>query len=302
MYKCKECNAEYKIKPDYCDCGNDTFDYIEEVVPTQHQTLTLEQKSEIISRVFFALCLLFAILVWFIPVAQKTQHQTKQKTNTVTTSTNIPDISKIWKDTPVKTESVTQSTQQVQPIQQEPIILTPTAPVQKKNLTSNVVKPQNTTPVQTQKPKAVEKTVEKVTQKPVQKTVTTPTSTPVVVKEPVKTVDTPKKVEPAKTVYNPNSTAMVEYKTKLRAKLFSKFAVGSIQGSGNCTISFAIDSNGKLINRKFVKESDNKSLNDAVYYMLMSVPNFSVPPAGYNGETIKMHFVINNGNYEISIY
>ena len=28
MFKCKECGAEYEIKPDYCDCGNDEFDEI----------------------------------------------------------------------------------------------------------------------------------------------------------------------------------------------------------------------------------------------------------------------------------
>lgn len=94
---------------------------------------------------------------------------------------------------------------------------------------------------------------------------------------------------------------MIDYKTKLRAKLFSKFAVGSIQGSGSCSISFSIDKSGKLINRKFVRESDNKSLNDTVYYMLMSVPYFTAPPSEYNGETIRMNFSINNGSYEISI-
>ena len=26
MYKCKECGAEYEVKPDYCDCGNDEFE------------------------------------------------------------------------------------------------------------------------------------------------------------------------------------------------------------------------------------------------------------------------------------
>ena len=28
MFRCKECQAEYEVKPDYCDCGNDTFDEI----------------------------------------------------------------------------------------------------------------------------------------------------------------------------------------------------------------------------------------------------------------------------------
>ena len=25
MYKCKECGAKYEIKPEYCECGNDSF-------------------------------------------------------------------------------------------------------------------------------------------------------------------------------------------------------------------------------------------------------------------------------------
>ena len=25
MFRCKECGTEFDVKPDYCDCGNDTF-------------------------------------------------------------------------------------------------------------------------------------------------------------------------------------------------------------------------------------------------------------------------------------
>ena len=264
MYRCKECNAEYKIKPEYCDCGNDTFDYIEEKQP-----ITLEQKAEIVSRIFFALCLLIAIGVWFIPMSKKTPaHKQVTKTKPIT---NIPNINKIWNDTPIYQPKPEPRT--------EPIILTPTEPVQKKNL----VPPKVITPKQA----PVIKPVEPVKPAPVVK--------PVVKTEPII------KLEPAKPVYNPNSPAMIDYKTKLRAKLFSKFAVGSIQGSGSCSISFAVDKSGKLINRKFIKESDNKSLNDTVYYMLMSVPYFTAPPAEYNGSAINMTFSINNGNYAITI-
>ena len=53
MYRCRECHAEYKQKVEYCDCGNNTFDYIEDIKPVDekkmHQPLTIEQKSEIIS-------------------------------------------------------------------------------------------------------------------------------------------------------------------------------------------------------------------------------------------------------------
>ncbi len=277
MYRCKECNAEYKIKPDYCDCGNDTFDYIEEK-PVK-QPITLEQKSEIVSRVFFSLCLIIAISVWFIPMSKKVEHKTKPVTKT---QTSIPNIDKIWDDTPIY-QPKPQTTQPV--TRTEPIILTPTASVQKKNIAK--VEPKKEvikTPVQL--PKSIQQPV---------------SNKPTTVKEPVKVVETPQKVEPIKPAYNPNSPAMIDYKTKLRAKLFSKFAVGSIQGSGSCSISFSVDKTGKLTNRKFTKESDNKSLNDTVYYMLMSVPQFSTPPAEYNGETIRMNFSINNGNYEITI-
>lgn len=102
-------------------------------------------------------------------------------------------------------------------------------------------------------------------------------------------------------VYNPNSVAMIDYKTKLRAKLFSKFAVTNVQGAGTCTIQFSVDKSGKLINRKFTKESTNKTLNDTVYYMLMSVPTFTAPPDEYNGSLIYMTFTVNYGNFEISI-
>ena len=65
MYRCKECKAEYKTKVDYCDCGNNTFDYIEEAIPQKpKQPLTLEQKSEFVSRVFFAICLILSIIIW----------------------------------------------------------------------------------------------------------------------------------------------------------------------------------------------------------------------------------------------
>ena len=41
MFRCKECQAEYETKPDYCDCGNDTFDEIKIEVqkPEEKETM-----------------------------------------------------------------------------------------------------------------------------------------------------------------------------------------------------------------------------------------------------------------------
>lgn len=119
---------------------------------------------------------------------------------------------------------------------------------------------------------------------------------------PKKLNETPPYKAPQKPMYNPNSAEMLRYKGNLRAAMFRHFAVGSITGYGECSIQFAVNDNGKLINRKFSQESSNKSLNDAVYYMLMSVPTFNPPPSTYSGQTIRMNFKVNNGSYEISIY
>lgn len=268
MYRCRECKTEYKEKVEYCDCGNNTFDYIEDKNPAKKEntSLTLEQKSELVSRIFFALCIILSIIIWSIPIGntpakKQKAAQTKTKTNINKT---IPNIDKIWDDTPIY-QPRTQGQQSEVNNTQRPIPLTST-PVDYARRIKSL--PENTS-----------KTVNK--------------------KNTLSQAQIPK--EPQKPAYNPNSPEMLRYKNNLRAALFSKFAVGSIQGAGECSIQFSVDKTGKLINRKFTKESSNKGLNDTVYYMMMSVPRFNPPPDEYNGETIRMNFKINNGNYEITI-
>ena len=122
MYICRECKAEYKEKVEYCDCGNNTFDYVpdemEDVklhVGKELKPLTLEEKSELVSRIFFALCIILSIIVWLIPVgkASKTDKSpTSTKVQAVETK-SIPNIDKIWNDTPLYQPK----TQQAQPVQ-----------------------------------------------------------------------------------------------------------------------------------------------------------------------------------------
>ena len=267
MYRCKECKTEYKEKVEYCECGNNTFDYIEDKIPAKKEKapLSLEQKSELVSRIFFTLCIILSIIIWSIPIgntAAKKQKaaQTKPKTNINKT---IPNIDKIWDDAPIY-QPQTQG-QQSEVNSQNPIPLTST-PVDYARRVKN--SQANSTPKIKESQFLPHNNIPK---------------------------------EPQKPIYNPNSIEMLRYKNLLRAALFSKFAVGSIQGSGECSIQFSVDKSGKLINRKFTKESSNKGLNDTVYYMMMSVPKFTPPPDEYNGETIRMNFKINNGDYEITI-
>lgn len=274
MYICKECQTKYKTRVDYCDCGNNTFDFIDDTPQKiNKEPMSLEQKKQIVSVGFFIICLILSTIVWLIPIKHTQTTKTIQPKKTETIK-NIPNIDKIWQDTPEVVEKKNEplkvepkkSIQKVAQPKQEPKKIQP--PKQTKKTST----PQ---PPKTETPKVVEKLVEEATKPPV-------------------------KIE-VKPAYNPNSPEMIRYKTNLRATLFSKFAVGSIQGSGSCDIEFAVDKTGKLINRKFTRESDNKTLNDTVYYMLMSVPKFLPPPTSYNGETIRMNFTINNGSYEISI-
>ena len=161
MYICKECKAEYKEKVEYCDCGNNTFDYIEDEQVAQslkatksRRTLTLEQKAELVSRGFFAICIILSIIVWAIPIGKtpaKKSSTIQQKP--VSTSTSIPNIDKIWNDTPIYQPKSRQRQEQVQPqnpldkLRQEvPLTFSPVerkkisqAEVQKKN--NELVKP-----------------------------------------------------------------------------------------------------------------------------------------------------------------
>lgn len=304
MYICRECKAEYKEKVEYCDCGNNTFDYVEDKNKVQavntKQSLTLEQKSELVSRIFFALCIILSIIVWSIPVGKTSDKKpTPTQQKPISTSTSIPSIDKIWDNTPAyqpkpKQEQVQQQNPLEKLRQEIPLTFTPAkdkkvvqAEVQKKNTESVKSKPN------VQNPKQVQPKISKPVQPKTSHNITSPAP---------KLDEKPLYKESQKPIYNPNSPTMLRYKNSLRSVLFSHLAVGSISGSGECSIQFAIDPNGKLINRKFSQESSNKALNDAVYYMLMSVPKFTPPPVEYDAQTIKMHFKIDNGNYEISIY
>ncbi|MBR1908548.1 TonB C-terminal domain-containing protein [bacterium] len=47
MFRCKECGSEFDIKPDYCDCGNDTFDEIIEKVETPVEKEPVKEEKSI---------------------------------------------------------------------------------------------------------------------------------------------------------------------------------------------------------------------------------------------------------------
>ena len=93
----------------------------------------------------------------------------------------------------------------------------------------------------------------------------------------------------------------ITYKAQLRNTIGRKIDFTRVIGDGSCTVSFNINSNGKLINRSFSKQSSNNTLNDEVYRAVMATPTFSPPPSAYNNETLNLNIRFSNGNFEISL-
>ena len=288
MYRCKECQKEYKLKVEYCECGNNTFEYIEDEkkeVPQQpkKQIDRVKQKSELISKGFFAICLIFSVLIILFAgnstQPKKTKKTTAKKHQVI--ERKIPNINQIWDDTPIYNTQRQYNGQQTEVIVPniEPPPITPKSveyPRREQVITPPII----------QKPKKIEQKI-----------------TPKVVQPKINIQQQTNKKEEKKVIvkYDPNNPELLEYKSKLRNALFSRLAIGAIQGSGTCVIEFSVNKEtGKLENRRFVKQSENKALNDSIYYMLMSVPRFELPPQSYQGEILRLKFYLNNGYYEIS--
>ncbi len=139
MYKCSECGCEYDIKPEFCDCGNDTFEKIEttDKIPVQetqsdiktikpvklevkHQEKfpNIQKKSfteqypgfsrfvssiDPISGSIFGICILLSFIVifflWNVDENNITSPQPSPQGKGAI-SHNIPSIDKIWNSTP----------------------------------------------------------------------------------------------------------------------------------------------------------------------------------------------------------
>ena len=176
MYKCTECGTEFEVKPQYCDCGNDTFEEIKPVaeVPKPQQTKApkpepvkikpekkpAEKKSaDILSWAIFATCLMLSlIIIFFVGNPEEKIVEEIQKEQTV--ALNIPSIDKFWNNSTVGVKSDAVEIQ-------EPVTVQPVQKIVQKVI-PQAAKPAVQTPKQTvQKPKTQ---TQQQTTKPVQKT------------------------------------------------------------------------------------------------------------------------------------
>lgn len=296
MFICTECKSKYEQKPNYCDCGNDIFDEITEIEEEKKLSTGFEKEVnfeqtkpkkdffeqypgiknfldslDILSTSIFAICIILSILAWIF-IGKENPNVVKHKKTVVQTQRQIkqkqiPDLDSFWNSSKPAIQK---------PLDAEDIEnAKPGTSQTEVEKTSEITKP---SPERTKiiAPSSIQKTL------------------------PKNGIVQPAKQKTTKQNISSNNEAMSQYKAALRQTLFSHLAVTSITGTGRCRVEFSVSSSGKILNRRFSKLSDNKSLNDAVYNMLMSVPQYYPPPAGYNGEKIGLSFYFNNGYYEVS--
>ena len=273
MFKCSECGCEYGIKPDFCECGNDIFDEIKEEVEIKQEIPAKKRlsNSDILSWIIFSVCIILSVLILlFFPKITPKEKETPTVAEKQTNS-DIPGINSFWIDCKPQSEP--------EPVEQIKEVLNVFKPEPKK------VQKQEKKPVATQTKQVTQKK-EAAKPKPVQKTTA---------QKPV--------VQQQKTTPKPQSTnniEMLNYKNGLMNRFKSNLPFAEIDGEGKCCIEFSVDSTGKLINRGFSYQSDNKSVNDAVYKMLMRTPRYEAPPSSYNGGKIKVLLKLSPTYYEMS--
>lgn len=330
MYKCKECGTEYEIKPDYCDCGNDTFEEILSEQQTSKNDVTNVTKLNNAEKV----------------KEEKTEPKIEK-------SEVIPERVEVRQEKMKVTEPRNAVQYDYSRLRQffDPISTTifcvcivlailivlfagnslikkdsektTETPKQTQNLNiPDINKLWNSTPTKvTEQPKQIETPIQqevepsRTVELPKVKKQETKKS---VVKSQNKTVSQNKPSTSQKQVYKSQTknvaktqpaqnTAVLKqefqnYKLSLRNRLASRMDFTRIVGDGECVVVFKIDASGKLTNRNFAKQSDNDSLNDVVYNAVMLTPTFNPPPKGYKGETFHLKVRMYSNNYEVYLY
>ena len=219
MYRCSVCNSEFKEKPQYCDCGNDEFIFIEEqtapkeIAPTPTKApepakyIEEEEierpKQDILGLMFFICSLILALIIVLFPVKQDEQSASNIINEESKTVQNIKSIDEIWDNTLPKVVNnvvpqVQEPPKEIQPKQE--VIVLPEVKEPRQN-------PKIQVKAQTQKepqPKAQQKPAQTVAKIP-----TTP--------KPAQPISAPTKTQ-TQTQTQPKTTAQTQSKTTTTAQ------------------------------------------------------------------------------------
>ena len=291
----------------------------------QYPTLSRFIKSaDPISITIFCICIFLSFYVVFFawnPV-ENTEgvNDVEQKNRETSSIKNMPSIDKIWNNTlpivkqerPKKEEKLENTVKQITPTVAPKNIVTP-----------KVMQTVTTTPKTT---KVLLKKVTASSKKTVTTTAVKQQTTNITMQAKMATEDAAKRksederkaaetaqlkklqeVQAKKAAEEKAKQAallkqeIINYKAQLRNTIGKKIDFTKVIGDGSCTVAFKIDSNGRLTNRSFAKQSSNNTLNDAVYKAVMATPTFNPPPSGYKNETLNLNIKFSNGNFEISL-
>lgn len=323
IYKCKNCGRNFNLKPDYCDCGNNTFvevvenfDYStvktdfnaendvnflynnqnsfvdeEEQTSSYDKDLKKQRTSEIIAVAVFIVVVVTALIMIFSNVSALLK-KSAEKSPSVEIESYVPsDVNEFWTNSKPKSEKQYVATNSVD-----------TNRVKKNLKNENNANASKTVSVnKNSENKIQDKKNSKVSPKNNQQNTVKQAKTQIVLNEKSKVADSSKAQKAENTVKNTISIEeYLRYKNSLRNKLFSNFPILTVQGQGSARVAFSLSSEGKLTNRRFVSQSGNKSLDDAMYHMLMRVPAYYPPPEGYDGREILMQMDFDNGHYSFA--
>ena len=283
---------------------------------------SLKKSLDPISLIIFCGCILLSLYIVFFAWNPKNVNIVEETKQEINTPKNIPSIDKFWNNAlPVVKQ------EQPQPKQAETNIIKQIVNIPEPK--KEKVVPQAVKPVA--KPKVTVVPLKKIT---TQKTIAKPASTPVKQQsssnaqaqakkqaedlakqkaeaerkkaeaeqlKKLQAEQAKKQAEQKAKQAQINKQELVSYKANLRNTLARRIDFTKVIGDGSCTVSFRIDSTGRLINRSFSKQSSNNTLNDAVYNAVMSMPTFNPPPSAYNNEVLNLGIRFYNGNFEISL-
>lgn len=315
MFRCKECQTEYEIKPDYCDCGNDTFDEIIEAQeikqePKQEKTEIKEIKQEIKDE----------------PQTKKTKQTREEKEENIQIKEQISTLQNEIKQKtqsnisvfawvifaiciilslviillPCKNTEETVMQEENKPVQEQniPNINTFWDNSAPKNVVQNEekIEENETQTKELTTPNKTEKINTKTSQQKNTKTQTKSTKP----KNTKSTATQQKQTTPKQNVANKQE--IFNYKIQLRNNLARKIDFTTVVGDGSCSFYFKVNKDGTITNKKAGNLSDNDSLNSAVYNALLRTNSFRTPPVGFDSTAfLKLFVKFQNNSYEVSL-
>ena len=95
------------------------------------------------------------------------------------------------------------------------------------------------------------------------------------------------------------NVSMDTYKSELLDLLMQNFSLPKFDGDGSCEIEFTIDSAGRLKNKKLIRNSANKPLENSAKKMLTAVKRVAQPPLTYEGTPFRLEFYEHNNEYQL---